>query len=210
MEGQGAEIAGPEASPVVGDGKAHLLNGGNAPHFVIHRVRLPDVGQLGHPVQLRRGQGIGGRVHNQKPLPVLLDNGLAGHRVVFQILHHVGLGIGLFGGGHLRKGGDLHPGIGADAGIASDYAGASDIGDLLHWRPGGQPGGDLQGGGFPHAVGEDIRLGVKEDGTAHLVLPVIVVGEAAEGRLQPADDDGDISKNLPDPVGVDDGGAVRP
>ena len=38
MEGQGAEIAGPETPPVVGHRKAHLLNGGHAPHLVIHGV----------------------------------------------------------------------------------------------------------------------------------------------------------------------------
>ena len=34
------------------------------------------------------------------------------------------------------------------------------------------------------------------------------MGEAAQGRLQPADDDGRVGERLPRPVGVDDGGAV--
>ena len=36
------------------------------------------------------------------------------------------------------------------------------------------------------------------------------MGEPAEGGLQPADDQGDVPKDLPHPVGVDDGGPVRP
>lgn len=87
--------------------------------------------------------------------------------------------------------------------MLSDDAGAPHVGNLPHGRPGGQPGGNLQGGGLPHAVSEDIRLGIKKDGAAHLVLPVIVVGKAAQAGLQPADDDGDVPEGLPRPVGVD-------
>ena len=58
VEGQGAEIARPEAAPVVGDGEAHLLNGGYAAHVVVHGVGLPHIGELGHPVHLRCGEGL--------------------------------------------------------------------------------------------------------------------------------------------------------
>ena len=61
-----------------------------------------------------------------------------------------------------------------------------------------------------HAVDQQIRLGVKEDGAAHLVVPVVVVGEAAQTGLQSADDDGGAGEGLPGPVGVDDGGPVGP
>ena len=37
---------------------------------------------------------------------------------------------------------------------------------------------------------------------------VVVVGEAAQAGLQSADDQGDVPKNLPHPVGVDNGGVV--
>ena len=208
VEGQRAEITRPEAPPVVGDREAHLLDGGYAPHVVVHGVGLPDIGQLGHPVQLSGGQREGGRVDNQEAVSMLLHDGLAGHRVVFLVLHHIGPGVGCFGGGHLLKGGNLHPGVGTQAGVFADDAGAPHVGDLSHRGPRGQPGGDLQGGIFPHAVGEDVRLGVEQDGPAHLVLPVVVVGKPAEGRLQPADDNGNVPKGLPHPVGVDHGGVV--
>ena len=196
--------------PGEGHREAHLLDGGHAPQVIVHGVRLPDIGQLRHPVQLRRGQREGRRVDNQKPVPVPLENPFSGHRIVLLVLHHVGPGIGGFGGGHLRKGGHLHPGIGAYAGVLARHAGAPDIGDLFHRRPGGQPGGNLQGGRLPHAIGEDIRLGVKENGPAHLVLPIVVVGKAAQAGLQPADDNRDAAIRLPDPVGIDDGGPVGP
>ena len=208
VEGQGAEVAGPEAAPVVGDGEADLLDGGHAAHVVIHGVGLPHIGQLGHPVQFLGGQGIGGGIDDEKALAVPLDDGLAHGGVVLLILHHIGLGIGPFGGGHLFKGGNLHPGIGAHPGVVGGHAGAPHVGDLAHRGAGVQPGGDVQGGRLPHAIGEDIRLGIEEDGAADLVLPIVIVGEAAQRCLQPADDDGDVPKGLPHPVGIDHGGVV--
>ena len=50
VKGQGAELTGPEAPPVVDDGEPHLLDGGHAPHAVVHRVGLPHVGQFRHLV----------------------------------------------------------------------------------------------------------------------------------------------------------------
>ena len=208
VEGQGAEVARPEAAPVMGDREAHLLDGRDAPHLVVHRVGLPDIGQLGHPVHLRRGQGGGGGIDDEEPVPVLLEDGPAHHCVMLQILRHVGPGIGGLVGGHLLKGGDFHLGIGAHAGMAGGHTGAPHVGDLLHRGAGGEAGQDLHRGPLPHAIGQDVRLGVKEDGAAHLVLPVVVVGEAAQAGLQAADDDGDVPKDLPHPVGVHHGGVV--
>ena len=65
VEGQGAEVAGPEAAPVVGDGEANLLNGGHAPHAVVHGVGLPHIGELGHPVHLLGGEGHGRGIDQQ-------------------------------------------------------------------------------------------------------------------------------------------------
>ena len=139
---------------------------------------------------------------------MLLKDGLSHEGVVLVIFHHVGPGVGLLGGGHLLKGGDLHEGVGTCTGVGDGGACAANIGDLPHRCAGGQPGGDLPGGGLPHAVGEKVRLGIEEDGAAHLVFPVVVVGEAAQAGLQPTDDDGDVAEHLPHPVGVDDSGPV--
>ena len=137
-----------------------------------------------------------------------LQDGLPHEGVVLQVLGHVGPGVGLPGGGHLLEGGDLHLGIGAHARVPDRRAGAPHVGDLGHRGARGQPGGDLHRGPLPHAVGEDVRLGVEEDGPAHLVLPVVVVGEAAQAGLQPADDHRDVPEGLPHPVGVDHRGVV--
>ena len=172
-------------------------------------VGHPQIGQLAHPVQLRVGAGRGGGVHQQQVPAVALENGLAHEGVVLQILRHVGPGVGLLGGGHLLEGGHLHLGIGAHPRVPHGHAGAPHVGDLLHRGARGQAGDDLHRGLLSHAVGEDVRLSVEEDGPAHLILPVVVVGEPAQAGLQAADDHGDIPKHLPHPIGVHHRGVVR-
>ena len=63
---------------------------------------------------------------------------------------------------------------------------------------------------FAHAVHQQRRTGVHQNAVAHLVVPVVVVGEPPQRCLQPADNDGHVRPRLPHPVGVHDGGPVRP
>ncbi len=139
-----------------------------------------------------------------------LDHRPAPDGVVFIILRQVGRRIGPLVPGDRFVGGHRHSGKGADAGVFGEKAGPFHRSDLCCRCAGGQESGQLPGGPLPHAIGQDVRLGVKEDGAAHLVLPVVVVGEAAQAGLQAADDDGDVPKDLPDLVGVDNGGPVGP
>jgi hypothetical protein len=46
----------------------------------------------------------------------------------------------------------------------------------------------------PLGIAEDqhVGLGIGQDGTAHLVRPVVVVGDAAQRRFDAADDDGHV------------------
>ena len=60
-----------------------------------------------------------------------------------------------------------------------------------------------------HAVDEHIRTRIEQYRAAHLVLPIVVVGKAAQARLQAADDDRHIGEGLPRPVRVHDGRSVR-
>ena len=169
---------------------------------------LPDIGQLGNFVHLRRGKRPGGRVDQQELAAVLLQDGLAHEGIVLVVLYHIGPGVGLLAGGYLLKRGNFHPGVGAHTGMGGGHAGAPYIGDLIHRGATGQPGDDLLGGQLAHAIGENVCLRVKENGAANLVLPVVVVGKAAQRGLQAADDDGNVAKGFPHPVGVDHRGVV--
>ena len=60
------------------------------------------------------------------------------------------------------------------------------------------------------AVQQQIGPGIRHDGAADLVGPVVVVGHAAQARLDPAEHDGHVREGLPAALGVDDHGPVRP
>ena len=210
VEGQGAEVARPEAAPVVGHGEAHLLDGRHAPHLVIHGVGFPDVGQLGHEVQFGSGERHGRRIDHQQPVAVALEDGLSPDGVVLLILDLVGLGIRPLIRGYRLKGRALHLWIGTRRRIFGNKGGSLYICNLPDGRSGGQTGRNFPGGALSHAVDQQIRLAVEEDGAAHLVLPIVVVGKAAQTGLQAADHQRNVPKGLPHLVGIDDHRPVGP
>ena len=61
-----------------------------------------------------------------------------------------------------------------------------------------------------HAEHQRVGAAVDEDRIAHAVVPVVVVREAAQRRLDAADGDGRVPERLADAVAVDDRGAVGP
>ena len=69
---------------------------------------------------------------------------------------------------------------------------------------------DRARGVFAHAVDKKVCLRVENERTAHLVVPVVVVGKAAQARLQPADDDGNVAPGFAAAVRIDNGRAVGP
>src|SRR5437660_852367 len=74
----------------------------------------------------------------------------------------------------------------------------------------GQPPGDLEDRLLAHAVDEDVTGAVDQDRMPHPIAPVVVVGEPPQRRLDAADDDRHIRKELLELAGVDRGGVVRP
>lgn len=59
-----------------------------------------------------------------------------------------------------------------------------------------------------HAVDEDVGARVEQHRALELILPVVVVGQAAQACLDAADDDGGVLKRLADEVAVDRDGSV--
>ena len=205
VEGQGAEFTGAETPAVVDDGEADLFNGRNTSQRVVGRVRLPLVGQFRHVVQLRRGQRGHRGIDDEIPLPMGLDHRPAPDRVVFVVLRQIGGGVGPFVSGNCFKGSYLHRRERAGVGASGGKAGAFYSGDPGRRRALHQESGDLQSGLLAHAVHQQIRLRVEQEGPAHLVVPVVIMGEPPERGLQTSHDDGDVAEDLPDLVAVDDG-----
>ncbi len=126
------------------------------------------------------------------------------------ILHLGGLGIGGLVVPHLLKGRTCHLVIPAHRRVGDNAGGAANIGDVAHRRFRRQTAGDLHRSALAHTVHQQVGGRVKQDGTAHLVVPVVIVGKPPQRRLQPADDNRGVGKGFPRPVGVDDGGPVGP
>ena len=85
MERQRAEVASAEAPAVVRDGKAHLLDGGDAAESVVHRVHLAHVGELSDLVELFARKRHRGRIDDERVTPVRLPERFAANGVVLLV-----------------------------------------------------------------------------------------------------------------------------
>ena len=187
------------------DGKAHLLDGGDAAEGLVHRVVGPGIGQLGHGVQRLAVQGQGRGVDHERPLPVGLEQRPAADRVVLGEFRHGGAGVSAAVGADSLEGGQRKPLRGRFGQVSrAAQLGNGGDGPLFPQRR-----RDLKRRGLAHAVDQQVRAGIHEHAAAHRVVPVVVVGKAAQAGLEPADDDGAVGEGLPRAVGVDDDGAVR-
>jgi hypothetical protein len=92
--------------------------------------------------------------------------------------------------------------------LVDEEDGLRNVVDAVDGSAGSNGGAELQNGFFTHAVEDDVGPGVAEDATAHAVLPVVVVGEAAHGGFDSAEDDGHVGEEAFENLGVDDGGIV--
>ena len=63
---------------------------------------------------------------------------------------------------------------------------------------------DIDNGAFGIAVQQQVGAAVQQDGAAHLVAPVIVVGDTPQAGLDTADHQGHVAIGLPQPLAVDD------
>ena len=61
-----------------------------------------------------------------------------------------------------------------------------------------------------HTVDNQIGRGITENAGAQLVLPVVVVGQPAQGGFDASQDDGNVGIELAKYLGIDDGGIFRP
>ena len=106
-------------------------------------------------------------------------------------------------GEHDRVGGRLLPG---PEGVG-DAAHVAEVADGL---AGGQPAGDLDDRLLAHAEDDEVGLGVEQDRPLDGVAPVVVMGQPAERRLDPAGDHRDAGEGLAGPLAIGQGGAVGP
>ena len=209
VEGQGAEGAGAEAAPVADQAEFYFLNGGDTAGLRIAGVPGPLIGQGVNVVHFLGGQGLLGRILDDVEIAVGLRQPLGGEGVAVAVLNFEGFGVFaavLFQLVIGRK----HQGGQALVQLGGLEHCAVDVGDVpdLHARVQGV--GDLHDALFAHAVHEQVRLGIQQDGALQAFGPVIVVGQPPQAGFNAADEDGDVLVGLADQVAVDHGGVVGP
>ena len=87
VEGQGAEAACAEASPVADQAELDFSYGGHASKLLIGRMVVPHVRKIIYRIHLLLSQGLGGRIlHHKKLIPIGLHQTLPGKWVLIAVL----------------------------------------------------------------------------------------------------------------------------
>ena len=211
--GEGAKRAGAKAAPVAGDGEAHRLQGRD--NLAVRGMGLAGERKLIDCIQLCGCQGQGRPVLDDDRLGMGLDDRSTVKRVLLFVVPGEGLGVFSF----IRR--DLGK-AGYDQAVITLFSRFSPAGDLFLYRSSGhipdllsplavlQPQGYLPERALAHSINEQIGRRICQNGAAHCIRPIIVVGEPPQTGLDPAQDDGHAGKEAVDPVGVNDGCPVRP
>jgi hypothetical protein len=93
--------------------------------------------------------------------------------------------------------------------IAADKRGATHVGDVFDLVAIGQALSHFDDGALGVAVEQNIGAGIDQDRVTHAVLPVIVVGDAAQGGLDTAEDDRHMLVGFLAALAVHQAGAIR-
>jgi hypothetical protein len=86
--------------------------------------------------------------------------------------------------------------------------GAAQVADLVDRFAPGQAVGEFDQRALGVAEQQQVGLRMGQDGAAHLVRPVVVVGDAAQGRLDAADHQRHVGEGFAGALRIDDHGAV--
>ena len=203
VEGEGAKRALAKTAAVGAYGKLDLSKGRHAARRVVVGMPIACVGELGHLVHLVGGERRRRRVlHHVHAVGIWLYQAMPGDGVHILLLHvKAACVVELVGGKVVPAGQQV---------VVVDLVertravnGAVDIGNLIDGQPRVERVGDLDDRVLAHTVDEDVGARVEQYRALELVLPVVVVGQAAQARLDAADDDGGVLERLADEVAVD-------
>ena len=208
VEGERAKRALAKAPAVGADRKLDLGKGRYAARRVVIGMPIACVGEFGHLVHLVGGErGRRWVLHHIDAVGVGLYQTMPGDGVHVLLLYVKAARVIELVGGKVVPAGqqvvvvDLVERAGA-------VDGAVDIGDLIDGQPRVERVGDLDNRVLAHAVDEDVGARVEQHRALELILPVVVVGQAAQACLDAADDDGGVLERLTDEIAVDRDGTV--
>ena len=207
VEGQGTEGAGTEAAPIGNQAELHFLNGRHTTCLGITGMPGPHIGQVVDCIHFLGGQRLLRGILHHIFLAVGLSQPLGGEGVAVAVLNLKGFRILSLVGLYLLKGGQDDGGQAFIQRFGAER-GAVDVGNVFCLHACVQRIRQFHNGLFAHAVHEDVRLAVQQNGALHAFAPVIVVAQAAKAGFDAADENGHILVGLADQIAVDDGGVV--
>ena len=210
MERQGTKAASTEAAPAGHQTEPYFLNGGHTTGLFIGGVISAHIGQTIDSVHLPLGKGLLGRILHHKFFRTIgLNQRLAGKGVRVAILGIETLGIlPLFFAKLLIRGQDL---VGhRHRGLCGTVHSAVHKGDIPGLETAVEGFRHLHNGPLAHAVQQQIRLGIQQNGAFQLVGPVIVMGQTAQTGFDAADDNGNVVIDPANQIAINHRGIVRP
>ena len=208
VEGEGAKRALAKTAAVGANGKLDLGKGRHAARRVVIGMPVACVGEFGHLVHLVGGECRRRRVlHHIDAVGVGLYQAMPGDGVHILLLHVKAARVVELVGGKVIPAGQQVVVVDLVERVRA-VNGAVDIGNLIDGQSGVERVGDLDDRVLAHAVDEDVGARVEQYRALELVLPVVVVGQAAQARLDAADDDGGVLERLADEVAIDRDGSV--
>ena len=208
VEGEGAKRALAKTAAVGANRKLDLGKGRYAACRVVVGMPIACVGEFGNLVHLVCGECCRRRVlHHIDAVGVGLYQTMPGDGVHVLLLHiKTARVVELVGGKVVPAGQQVVVVDLVERTRAVD--GTVDVGDLIDRQSGIERVGDLDDRMLAHAVDEDVGARVEQYRALELVLPVVVVGQAAQACLDAADDDGSVLERLADEVAIDRDGSV--
>ena len=210
MKGQCTEITAAETSTVTGKTELDLLNRRDPAFFFIHRMIRPHKRQMIYIVHLLLAQRIRRRILYHIPLiAVIFYQNLCLIRVGVLMLDTEASCILLFLFFDFFKGWQIQRFRYMFHTLAAVHR-SPDKCDIFHIQPGSQRIRDLNDRMFSHAVRDQIRPGIQQYASFHLIGPVIVMPQSPKARLNTAQDDRRLFIRSADQIAVDDHCPVRP
>ena len=210
VEGKSTEAASAETASAGHQAEPHLLNGRHAASGLIGGVVGAHIGQTIHPVHLRLTQRLlGGVLDDVLPGTIGLHQRLSRKGVCVAVLGVEALGILALVLTQLLIGGESHIGH-HQVHLGGTVHRTIDKGDILGFQTAVQSVRHLHHRALAHAVHEQVRLAIQQNGALELVRPVVVMGHAPQTGFNAADENGDILVHPADEITVHHRGIVRP
>ena len=210
MEGQGAEAASAEASPVADQGKFDLTDRRDSALAFVGWMIGAHIGKGVYIVHFLHGQRLLRRIlHHIHAAWIALHQHVSidGIRVV--VLNEKAVRISFLIRLHLFIGRQPHAAVYLVR-LLRLINGSRHKGDILHIKTGSERIRDLHNGLFSHPIRNQIRLAVQKDGTAEGIAPVIIVGHPAQAGLDSAQNDRNVFVGAADQISIDHSRMIRP